>query len=237
MEVQIPFQEDWCSIAVSVSGGADSALLAYLLCKKIPTDRDDFQVHVISHIRCWKTKPWQVDDALRVYYWLENHFPHVKFKRHVNFIAPELEYGTIGPTLTDEYGKRVSGDNIEQRAFAEYVCWAENCDAYYNGVTRNPRDIDLGGMIERDIDPSEDNRHLEIMLHMGRLACHPFRFIDKSWVVAQYRTHNILDLFELTRSCEGEFADIDYTNYTPGQTVPTCGKCFWCREREWAVNV
>jgi 3'-phosphoadenosine 5'-phosphosulfate sulfotransferase (PAPS reductase)/FAD synthetase len=33
--VEIPFEHDWNIIAISVSGGADSALLAYLLCKYI----------------------------------------------------------------------------------------------------------------------------------------------------------------------------------------------------------
>ena len=30
--VRIPFNTEWNNIAISVSGGADSALLAYLLC-------------------------------------------------------------------------------------------------------------------------------------------------------------------------------------------------------------
>jgi hypothetical protein len=232
--VSIPFDPKWTDIAISVSGGADSALLAYLLCNL--AKGAGTTVHIINHIRCWKTKPWQQHDANQVYEWLLKRFPDVKFKRHTNFIAPELEYGNIGPILTDEYGKKVSGDNIQQRAYAEYICEAYNINTYYNAVTRNPRGINLGGMGERDIDKDSENTHLEIMQHMGRWALHPFRFVEKSWVVKQYRDHKIMDLFNLTRSCEGAVPGLDYTNYINGQEVPTCGECFWCKEREWAIE-
>lgn len=233
-DVAVPFDYGWKNIAISVSGGADSALLAYFVSSL--AKESNATVHIIQHIRNWKTKPWQEHDADYVYRWLRWKFHHVNFERHVNFIAPELEYGAIGPALTDEYGKKVSGDNIQQRAYAEYICDKFNIDAYYNAVTRNPRNVDFQGMIERDIEPNAENEHLAVMQHMGRWALHPFRFVEKSWVVTQYRTHNLFDLFSKTRSCEGEVEGLTYENYTPGQHVPTCGECFWCKEREWAIE-
>lgn len=232
--VDIPFDPLWKNISISLSGGADSALLAYVLCD-IAKDHN-ITVHVINHIRCWKTKPWQQSDADTVFHWLYQKFYSVNFKRHTNFIAPELEYGNTGPRLIDEYNKHVSGDNIQQRSFAEYICASHDIDAYYNAVTRNPKGIDLGGMSERDIDRDDNNLHLEIMQHMGRWALHPFRFVDKSWILRQYRSYKIMDLFDITRSCEGTFEEINFKNYSSGQFVPICGKCFWCREREWAIE-
>ena len=230
--MQIPFDQNWKNIAISVSGGADSALLAYLLCSQVTTQT----VHIISHKRMWKTRPWQSYDSLTVYTWLLKKFPNIKFHRHTNFIAPDIEYGNIGASISDEYNKFVSGDNIQQRAYAEYICFNENVDAYYNAVTRNPKGIDLGGMKERDIDSSDDNQHLAEMTHMGRKVFHPFRFIDKSKIVKKYKEMGLMELFNITRSCEGEFEGIDYTTYREGQIVPTCGTCFWCKEREWAIE-
>ena len=241
--MQISFDGNWNNIAIGLSGGADSALLAYLICQLVTTQ----SVHVVSHKRMWKTRPWQSHNSLTVYNWLLKKFPDIKFVRHTNFIAPDIEYGNMGPNLTDEYGKKVSGDNIQQRSFAEYICSSENIDAYYNGVTRNPKLAGFNGMRERDIDPSENNKHLEINvfpfktnkgthIHMGVEVLHPFRFIDKSEIVKKYKELNLMDLFEITRSCEGEFKGVDYTTYTPGQHVPTCGECFWCKEREWAIQ-
>lgn len=232
--VSIPYDKNWKHLAISLSGGADSALLTYLLCK-IAKDHNT-TIHIINHIRCWKTKPWQQYDADRVFNWLFQEFYHTKFVRHTNFIAPELEYGNIGPNLVDEYGKNVSGDNIQQRAYAEYLCKSQGIDAYYNAVTRNPRLAKFNGMRERDIEPTEENKHLSIMKHLGVWALHPFRFVEKDWIVKQYKDHNIMDLFNITRSCEGTFDNITYENYVNGQDVPVCGHCFWCKEREWAIE-
>ena len=233
-QVNIPFDTNWKNIAVSVSGGADSALLAYMVCDL--AKEHNIVIHFINHVRMWKTRPWQQHDADKVYNWLFQRFYHTKFERHINFIAPDIEYGNIGPNLTDEYGKKVSGDNIQQRSYAEFICHKHNVDAYYNAVTRNPRQTQFNGMIERDIERNNDNAHLEYMIHMGRVASHPFRFVDKSWVVGKYKELDIMELFDVTRSCEGEFENINYTNYTAGQYVPTCGECFWCKEREWALE-
>lgn len=234
--MEIPFDKNWKNIAIAVSGGADSALLAYLVCKKVVDSNARITIHIINHVRCWKTKPWQQYDSSNVYYWLTEKFQQITFVRHINFIAPELEYGNIGPNLTDEYGKKVSGDNIQQRAYGEFVCNKYDIDAYYNAVTRNPRLAMFNGMIERDIEPTETNKHLYEMEHMGVKVLHPFRFIDKSEVVKKYRELDLMELFNITRSCEGEFKDIDYNTYKIGQYVPMCGECFWCKEREWALE-
>lgn len=232
--INIPFDPKWQNVAIAVSGGADSALLAYMVCQK--AKEHDVTIHIINHIRCWKTKPWQQHDADKVFNWLFQKFYHTTFKRHKNFIAPDLEYGNIGPNLTDEYGKKVSGDNIQSRAYAEYICKTHNIDAFYNGVTRNPRLANFNGMKERDIELSPETRHLAEMEHLGFMVYHPFRFTDKSEIVKMYKDLGITDLLDITRSCEGEISGIDYTNYTKGQEVPVCGECFWCKEREWAIE-
>jgi hypothetical protein len=232
--INIPYNTEWNNVAISVSGGADSALLTYLVCEL--AKEHNVTIHIINHIRMWKTRPWQQYDADRVYNWIFQRFYHTTFKRHTNFIAPDIEYGNIGPILTDEYGKKVSGDNIQQRAYGEYICFNEDIDAYYNAVTRNPKLVLFNGMRERDIESTENNKHLERMTHMGVEVLHPFRFIDKSEIVKKYKELDLMDLFNITRSCEGEFDGIDYTTYTPGQYVPICGECFWCKEREWAIE-
>jgi 7-cyano-7-deazaguanine synthase in queuosine biosynthesis len=236
MEIDIPFDKSWKSIAISSSGGADSTLLAYLLCDMIEQADVPITVHMISHTRLWKTRPWQSYDSLRIYNWLVSKFSKITFVRHTNFIPPEFEHGYSKQVLiVDEYDRTVSGDTVELRSFAEYVCFQNDVDAYFNGVTKNPP-IDFGGMTARDVDPTEHNQHLVKTIHMGKLACHPFRFADKSRIVLKYKELGLQSLFDITRSCEGEFENLNYQNYTPGQYVPICGKCFWCKERAWAIE-
>lgn len=229
----IPISNTWKKIGISLSGGADSALLAYLICKNTKAD-----LHIVTQIRCWKTRPWQEYISEQVYLWLVNKFPRLKFTRHTNFIPPDLEWGRKGPNITDEYGNLKSGNQIILRSYNEYIGHKENFDAWFAAVNKNP-DVNLKGALK---DRDEGNLP-EIFEHMGVTVCHPFINIKKDWIIQQYYNYKIQDLLEITRSCEGDrhdypdiFGNLDYTTYTPGQYVPECGQCFWCKEREWAIN-
>lgn len=241
--VGIPLAADWRNIGVSVSGGADSALLAYLICKIINEHNFFTNVHIISNVRMWKLRPWQRYNSLEVFRWLKNRFPNINIVRHENFIPPEFEWGIQGPKIIDEYGELKSGDTIEIRSHAEFVAHQENLDAYFNAVSHNPPVHLTGEMDHRNIEPTLDNLSKMITTHMGRVSCHPFRFVQKDWIYRQYLTFDLLDLYNITRSCEGDteqfpeiFNGLNYETFTPGQFVPVCGQCFWCLERHWAEN-
>jgi hypothetical protein len=111
----------------------------------------------------------------------------------------------------------------------------EKLDAWYAGKTKNPSDPTITkGMPDRNVI-EEDTNEL-VKEHLGVKVCHPFLYTEKDWIISQYIKHDILDLLNITRSCEGDFKDLDYTNYIPGQEVPECGECFWCQERKWAMD-
>lgn len=237
--VEFPILKAWRNIGISLSGGADSALLAYLICSSTSHTAN---IHILTNIRMWKTRPWQKYNALDVYNWLEERFPDHRFTMHQNFIPPDLEWGEVGPTITDEYGKLKSGNQIILRSHAEYIAFRYGLDAWFAGVNKNPSEDFKGKLDDRDIEPTEDLTPL-IREHMGVTVCHPFIYTRKDWIIKQYYEHNIRGLLALTRSCEGDkthypevFGDLDYKTYVPGQTVPECGKCFWCKEREWAIK-
>ena len=223
MSMKLFLNTAWKRIGISLSGGADSALLAYLILEK--TDAD---IYFTTQIRMWKTRPWQRYVAQDVVEWFKNRFPNRIF--HIEgFIPPEMEEPHT-TNITDEYGKEKPGNRIILRAHNEWVAHVYKLDAWYAAVTKNPQDI-LGGPIER----YEGVLPLH-MKHIGVDIVHPFVYTTKDWIIKQYYNNNIEDLLDLTRSCEGEFAELDYTTYTPKQFVPTCGECFWCKEREWAIE-
>jgi len=223
--MELYLNSSWKRIGISVSGGADSALLAYLICSNT-----DAEIHFTNQIRMWKTRPWQEYVADCVIDWFKNRF-NKTFYIHRNLIPPDLEWGDTGPNITDEYGKLKSGNQIILRSHNEYIAHKYNLNALYGGVNKNP-EIDFKGALE-DRNEGHIPPHF---VHNGIDICHPFVHTRKDWIIQQYYDYNILDLLDLTRSCEGEFQDLDYTTYVPGQHVPICGKCFWCKEREWAIN-
>ena len=215
---------EWQRIGISLSGGADSALLAYLILKE--TDAD---IYFTTQIRMWKTRPWQRYVAQDVVAWFRNHFTN-RIEYIEGFIPPELEE-PVSPLIKDEYGADKPGNRIILRAHNEWVIHSYKLDAWFAAVNKNPS-IDIPNAL-----PERNEGVLPLhMKHMGVDICHPFVYTTKDWIIKQYYENNIEDLLELTRSCEGEFEGLDYTTYTPGDAVPECKECFWCREREWAIE-
>jgi hypothetical protein len=222
--VEIPLNKDWRRIGISLSGGADSALLAYLIMSN--TDADIF---LTTQIRMWKTRPWQRYVALDVVAWFREKFKN-RISHLENFVPPEMEEPNT-TYITDEYGKFKPGNRIILRAYNEYVAHTYKLDAWYAAVNLNPTEALNGALADRNTAniPAQ-------MLHMGIPVIHPFVNVRKDWIIHQYIDKNIGKLLEITRSCEGEFENLNYTNYEPYQPVPVCGKCFWCLEREWGIK-
>lgn len=222
--IEIPLNKTWRRIGISLSGGADSALLAYLVIEN--TDAD---IYFTTQIRMWKTRPWQEYVARDVVHWFQRRYTN-RIEHLTNFVPPELEE-PVSPLIPDEYGKLKPGNRIILRAYNEYVAHKHKLDAWYAGVNLNPSEALEGAPPDRNVAAIPS-----VLMHMGIPVHHPFINVQKDWIVRRYAENGIVDLFDITRSCEGEFDDLDYTNYKPYQSVPTCGKCFWCREREWGLK-
>ena len=245
--VLVPLDPAWSKIVISLSGGADSAMLAYLLCDLITKNNYSIEVHTISNVRQWRELPWQSDVVLNVLDYIQNRFPTIKFIRHGTFIPPSLEAHNMGktihrdliePSIRDSV-EYLGGSEIIDRSYAEFVCKTNNIDAWYSGMTKNP-DIEFlkNTQPERTLEFTNTENDLKLLMDVygGIVACMPFRFTTKDWVVKQYKRLELMELFELTRSCEGHFEGTDYRTYVYGQEVPTCGTCYWCVERNWALK-
>jgi len=235
----IPFDQKWKKIAVNLSGGADSALLTYILCKIIKENKLDTVVDIITYQRCWETRPWQGYISKKVYHWLKLEFPKIIGERLTTYIPPEIEHGVIGNIVNDR-----SGDQIIVGSFNKFAAWEYNLDAVYNATSKNPDDLREDRMTNRDKD-AEDGNLMDLWMPSKKVNAtfvHPFRFVKKDWIVAQYHILNILDLYNTTRSCEGDINHHDivksacpsFDNYFPGMHVPECKQCWWCEERKWA---
>ena len=55
--IYIPLSPAWQNIGITLSGGADSAILAYLVCSLIENMHMNCTIHIVSNIRMWKTRP------------------------------------------------------------------------------------------------------------------------------------------------------------------------------------
>ena len=63
--------EQWKRIGISLSGGADSAILAYLICQK---RKCNYRYTFYFTNTLWKTRPWQGPVVDGVIDWFKNRF-------------------------------------------------------------------------------------------------------------------------------------------------------------------
>lgn len=229
LDLEIPFDKEHKIIAVSLSGGADSALLCYLLCDYIKQNNLDTKVIIINMIRNWKTKPYAGPAAKRVIATLQNSFPNIITKVFHPFMPPELEHGVIGNIIGN-----ASADNIFSRSFIDYIFATENASAVYTGLTSNPPvNLDTNDKMES----RDDHKSLEqvFLKTDSGIIIKPFVFVDKSFIIKCYKELGLFNLLKQTRSCEGYKSHINYFTY---ENYPdtVCGECFWCKERAWALK-
>ena len=239
--LDIPFNPEWTDIGINLSGGADSSCLLMLLSKIIVQTNSKCRVHVVQHHRCWNIRPWQGPVALAVFNKFQELFPTIEYIRYKNFIPVELEWGVLGPITKDQYGRDRSGDQIIVAAYNEYVMYNEKLNAMYNGTSRNP-DVDFPHKMANREKAAEDSVLKEMLFKKAfGVVSLPFKFVRKDWIIAEFYRQGMEDLYNTTRSCEGNVGhetskDIIPTleDYKPGMYVPLCNECFWCLERKWA---
>ena len=239
--LDIVFDKTWKRIGVNLSGGADSCLLTYLLCKIIKDNSLETKVDVITYQRCWETRPWQGWWSLQVFNHLQALFPDIIENRHTTYIPPEIEHGVIGPIINGR-----SGDQIIVGSFNKFAAWNYKLDAVFNATSKNPDDSREDRMQNRDKDAADGKLMDLYYMHpkLQTVFAHPFRFVKKDWIVAQYHLYNILFLYYTTRSCEGDINQHDiiknacssFKDYYDGKEIPECGECWWCEERAWAES-
>jgi hypothetical protein len=238
------------NISIDVSGGADSALLAYLIISELNRRKQKCVVHIITHRRLWDARPWQKKIAENVFEWLRDMSNPTTVVRHTNFIPPLLEMAEIklhwrvDPKIIEYHGHR-TGECICVDGFRDMIMSDYNIDMRYNATTMNPPIQLEGSMPSRDKTKIDK---LDLLSHRGEYPCYdrketnPFIYINKAWVIKQYKDNNILDLLYTTRSCEGGDVSpsVPWQLKSPaewdGLRPDDCGECFWCAERHWAMD-
>jgi 7-cyano-7-deazaguanine synthase in queuosine biosynthesis len=200
-------------VGVSISGGADSALLLYIIMKYTSAP-----IHIYSMI-CDEVQPAMEPAVDRVVAACSKLTQNANFTLHkINLEIDSINiYFDICNTALN------SGEiNIMYNALTsfptkeEYAEWPPGSEFYF--------------MTEfRDESIEHPLFGLEIPKHAGgvdRRFYRPWMNKNKKDIAAMYKELDIeAAIYPITRSCE-EYASLD----------KQCGKCWWCRERIWAFG-
>lgn len=195
-------------VSLKISGGADSAIVAYMLCEYVTKERPDIKIIPITTIH--PAKPYQEIYAKRVIEHLQQKFGNIFGKHYVN-IADSA----------DDYIKA-------QERLWKQASEIEQIDTNYSGITANPpKEITE----QHSHDGPVDNRNgKNFPVIVGKFRRH-LSNIDKKGVAELYKTLGVIDtLFPITRSCEAHEESEEY------DINKHCGECWWCMERHWGFN-
>ena len=197
-----------------MSGGADSSLLAYLLCKKIRDEELDIKFQPISVRRGRANNPIYAGNVI----------DFIEEDLGVDFILPHEVYY---PPLDDEYMREIKifwerdDYNFRHRKF----------EILYSGITSNPPADD--STIPKNKERVRDDNGVDKIVEQRngyRHYINPFINVNKKWEAEAYKDKELLDsLFPLTYSCEGS---IEATKHH----TQHCKRCWWCQERFWAFG-
>lgn len=206
----LPLLETVKNVGIRLSGGADSAILAYMLA----IYKRDYRPHLkLRPITCVNPiKPYQEIFAKRV------------MAKITELTGVEFDEHYVGYLEGIDYRK-------EQGIFSATLYSENKLDVQYMGETSNPpleveADWDVDGAGRDKSRDGFDTTHVPITKYR------PFRNINKKAVAELYEYFGVLEsLFPLTRSCEITLEwsnDVNFINH--------CNRCWFCFERKWGFG-
>lgn len=232
--------DDVTGIVIKLSGGADSSILYYGLCKHIVENNLNIPIYAISMDT--NKKPWYSHYAKKVIEFTKKDLGISPVEHRITFLDGEWGF--------DEY-------DMTQHLLMMSVIEDGLANVAYSGLTQNPdiedlkevlhhRDLNSNGIdeaisaIEMTDKTRNDHSDKKVVDYRGNYTMvRPFVQETKKVVCDWYKNYGVLDtLFPLTYSCEGTG---DYLKKSLGivdgfEEKTHCGCCWFCMERIYGFN-
>ena len=199
-------------IGIKLSGGADSAILCYMLAKYIKECRPNITLYPITAVS--STKPYNAVFAQQIIKKIQ--------------LLLDFEFGQhwIRPVESSSSQEYIAG----QEKFINELYQNQIIHIHFSGITAIPDPADAPELhdcllVQELVDNRSRGTHKKPQ--HGIRWQRPLINIDKKAVFELYRDLGVLDeLFPLTRSCEAHTKDFSQH----------CKQCWFCKERFWAFN-
>lgn len=208
--------EDTDKIAISMSGGLDSSLMTWLLCKEISDKKQNTKVFPLHGID--NTRPTSPENIQNIINFLRNSFPTIEINDMLTW------------DNTKDY--KIPKSKKDSDGLKKW-CLKYSIKYLYQGRTANPpKKIleEFGGFHQEERNHYRDKPIKELIRPFNAYLIRPWANVDKKYIYEQYKKHNLLDTLEpLTWSC------IAYAEDTNFFTEP-CKRCYWCKEKYWGFG-
>lgn len=199
------------TIGISMSGGADSTMLCYLCAMVIEKNNLNIKIQPFNGLDIHASADSKnLPDIIK---FIRQKFSKVDIRWPISTVYsnPKLE------SVKNEYINDLTHTLETYKVYDIFVC----------AITLGPP-ID----IQKKFNTIDHNTILrlkgydlynELIDDRNNNIKKPFNKIDKRFIIQSYKDHNIEELLNMTESCI---------------IVNKCkkDKCWWCAEREWAMN-
>jgi|TARA_B110000261_G_scaffold38165_1_gene44507 disulfide oxidoreductase YuzD len=205
-EIDLP--SNITNIGLKISGGADSAIVCYMLAKYVMEERPDITIHPVTGIADNKLYQQKyADSVLR------------KVEELTGIVFGKHQYKDVTATRYI----------LDQEDFLKSLYEQELFNLHFAGITANPSEDDAPQLYTSiNAMPTDDRSKQLIKKDNYRL---PLINIDKRGVAEHYTRLGVMDtLFPVTRSCEARVTDSEYN------IDKHCEVCWFCKERYWGFN-
>lgn len=229
--VDIDIPDNIERILVSCSGGADSAILFYILCDYLQKEnRTDVTVDMVSFSNDFKWR-WNGRKAADI----------------LNYTIDKLSFDQIGshtihyiPVQDSKYWHPV-----QHKYFLDYdnalVMSGETCNPKSDAENKHLNGWQYYSLAKRALPERNFENEFKKPLYQEyevddyiQRYMSPFTRVDKRFVASMYKKYDVMDMFYLTRSCE-EVPPENTPYYKDFEDNP-CHICWWCLERKWAFG-
>ena len=200
-------------VSLKISGGADSAIVGYMLSEYVATERPDIKIIPVTTNH--PSKPYQGIFATAIIKFYKETFGDICGKHYINDVS-KME-------TNEDYIS--AQDDIWNTANE-----AETIQRNYSGVTANPPKHEMETFKNKRgeylVGPWDDRNGKHFPVSTEGARRHLVN-IDKKGVAELYHNLGLMDtLFPLTRSCEA--LTNDFSSH--------CENCWFCKERYWGFG-
>lgn len=231
--INFDIHEKYNKILVNCSGGADSAILLYMVVDYLmKNNRTDTTVSVATCANDFKHR-WNARKAADVINWTIAHTGFANFDMHYTYYRDKQDtvyFHEIEGNLFKDGRTNIIISGITNNPVVEANVLDINgmeVDLVATGLTDRNVGEDEGDLVE-GVSYDEGANYAEVNYAYYK----PFHKVDKRFVSSMYNQYNVMPLFDLTRSCEV----IPETDFDPEFEKKPCGECWWCLERKWAFG-
>jgi hypothetical protein len=228
-EVNFYIDDNIERILVSCSGGADSAILFYILCDYLQREnRTNVIVDMMSFSNDFKWR-WNGRKAADI----------------VNYTIDKLGFDQFGshtvhyiPVQDSKYWQPV-----QNKFFVDYdnalVMSGETCNPKSDAGNKYLDGWQYYSLCKRALPERDSNNVKKPLYKITKTKpvhryMSPFSRVDKRFVASMFQKYGVWDMLALTRSCEG--VPPKNTPYYKDFEDHPCHICWWCLERKWAFG-